>query len=478
MSVHNLEIGTTPDGKPFTLPEDLGDKKFAFLAQSKKGKTYGLGDILEELTVAHRPWCAFDPANNLWGLRVLPDGSPSHLPIIVVGGDHGDLPLEKDAGERLAEAWLSEPSCIVFDLAFESKNVIRKFVTSYCNRIMQTRSTIERVIFFEEAPELVPQRASYSGIQVCKAAVDRVVRIGGNFGYGTWLVSQRSATLDKDVLSQCEALIVMGLTDTRDRKAVKEWMVAKDIDEKVSECFEELGSLKPGEAWLWWPAEDRFERFTFRPRRTLHPREMKRLGLKPGAVKLGDVRAFVDRLKKQLTRTQVTIPADDKTHFEKANDSGSPHSTDGDRVPVDPTELEELRRANVELLSKVIDVEKELRAERERAREAERRLEAVRARLKPEYEALQDLFADLAPAGAAAPGGDREVWTPWLQKAGRRGCRRMLEVLIERGELTRNQLGTLSNVASTKSTFRNYLSWLKGNGLVETDGEKVRLKAV
>ncbi|MGH9462025.1 MAG: hypothetical protein ACRD1X_12450 [Vicinamibacteria bacterium] len=496
MSKKHLEIGLTPAGDPFTLPADLGDKKFALLAQSKKGKTYGLGDVLEELTEAQRPWGAFDPGNNLWGLRVLRDGTPSGLPIVVMGGDHQDLPLEKDAGERVAEAFLSTPVCMIFDVSFESKNVTRKFVTDFCGRLMQIRSPIERVVFFEEAPEFVPQGAKYPGIQVCKAAVDKLVRIGGNFGYGTWLISQRSATIDKDVLSQCEALIVMGLTDTRDRKAVKDWMVAKDIDQKMAQCFDELGSLKPGEAWLWWPGEDRFERFTFRERRTLHPREMKKLGINPNAVQLGNARAFVERLKRELTKTQAVVAAgvakrerglhavDPVTAMEISADVGAALEGAQDAVRVHRNEIGDLAVQNGKLQAdleyartKLQETQTKLAGQRALREDAERRLAAVRDHLRPTYDAYRKLFEEVGDEPGSPP-VDRGVWEPWLQKAGQRGCRRMLEVLIERSQVTRNQLGTLSSVASTKSTFRNYLSWLKSNGLVEIEGDLVKLRSV
>jgi hypothetical protein len=178
--VSGLKISETLE-----LPADLGDRKIAILAQSKAGKTYGLGDILEELYLANRPFAAFDPANNLWGLRCKPDGSPSDFDIVVIGGDHADIPLEKDAGERIAEALISEPVCAVIDVAFESKTTIRRFVTDFCNRSMQTRVDIPRVYVFEEAPEFVPQSANYPGIQVCKAAVDSI----------DWIVSKNIEVL-------------------------------------------------------------------------------------------------------------------------------------------------------------------------------------------------------------------------------------------------------------------------------------------
>lgn len=457
-----LQIGTSK-GKSFVLPADLGDRKIAVLAMSKAGKTYGLGDILEELYLAKRPFVAIDPANNLWGLRVNPDGTPSDFDVVVIGGDHADIPLERDAGERIAEALLREPICAVVDVAFESKTVVRKFVADFCNTLMRHKPEIPRVVVIEEAPEFVPQSANYAGIQVCKAAVDRVVRIGGNFGYGAILASQRSATIDKDVLSQCEALVVMRLTDTRDRKAVKDWIAAKNIGDRVQKCFDKLGDLADGEAWLWWPTEDRFEQFRFRKRLTLHPREMRKLGLRAGQIELGDAQAFVERLKRQLTRAQETVPA----QIRRRSPDARAERPQAERNPLE----DELTKRTGELERLQADLE----TERRLRKDADRRLDAVRAHLKPQYEALKKLFEDLAPVNGTA---DRGVYEPWLAKARKRGCGRMLEILLDRPELTKNQLGTLSGVAAGRRTFRAYVYWLKANGLVDVEGDNVKLRSV
>jgi hypothetical protein len=85
---------------------------------------------------------------------------------------------------------------------------------------------------------------------------------------------------------------------------------------------------------------------------------------------------------------------------------------------------------------------------------------------------------DLGELPQEPAAADAEVWEPWLKKAGTAGCRRMLEILITKREMTRAQLGMLAGVPSTKTTFRDYLSRLRRNNLIETDGDKVRLKAV
>lgn len=476
-----LHIGTKDDGQPMTLPADLGDKKIALLAQSKKGKTYGLGDILEELCTARRPFIATDPANNLWGLRVLPDGKPSGLPVVVIGGPQGDIQIEKDAGERIAEALITTPQCAVIDLSMETQGQKRRFMTAFAERLMRTRCAFPLPLFLEEAPDLIPQHA-LGAASFCKAALTKIATIGGNFGYGFFPTGQRPATIDKDVLSQCEALIVMGITHDVDAKKIAGWVKSKDLGGRVAELLAGLGSLQPGEAWLWWPGEDRFERFTFRKRKTLHPRDMQKLGLKPAHVQLGDAQAFVEKLKADLARVVVhvgpPIPQNPKTlkalgqmaQLAAAAPELVHPAPRGETVPLDQFE-----KAQAEL----VHLRQEVQKHRSHALQAQARLEAVRKHLEPQYAALRGLFEDL---GQAATGGsaavDRAVWDPWLAKINKAGCRRMLEIMIERTEVTRAQLGTLSGVSPRGGTFGSYLSWLKTNGLVEVDGEKIRLRAV
>lgn len=501
----NLHIGTTVEGKPFTLPADLGDKKIAVLAQSKKGKTYGLGDILEELYKAQRPFIATDPANNFWGLRSTPLGTPSDYDVVVIGGDHADIPFDEKAGERMADVLLGEPICAVIDLAFESGGAQKRFMTNFAGRLMQTKPEIPRVIVLEECPVLIPQHAVGAQAQMCKAAVSKLATIGGNFGYGVIPACQRPATMDKDVLSQCEALIVMGITHRKDRQTIREWMEAKDIGERAAVAFAELGSLKPGEAWYWNPGEDRFEKFTFRERETLHPREMQKLGLKAGAVQLGDARRFVERVKGELARTVAAVPGESKivrsakaiaemaknpelkkvlveanAGVRKALGEASAREKDHrDEIGKLAIENGQLRTAKANLEGQLENFKAELKQERAKTAQMALRLNSVKKQLQPQYDSLRGLFEEIGEAAPSVAGAvDRAPYELLLVKARQRGCGKMLEALFDRPELTKNQLGIIAGVPAQKSTFRAYMAWLKRAGLVEVDGDMVRLRSV
>lgn len=187
--------------RPFTLPFNAAVQTFAIMGIRRSGKTSTACVLAEEMCKANLPWIALDPVGVWWGLRAAKNGKPGGYPVVVIGGQHGDLPLHKGAGAQIAEALVREPVCAVVDLSQESKRFWHTFVTDFCLRLMDLNPAVPRHLFVEEAPEFIPQRTKVDLTARCKEAVERLVRLGGNRGYGCTIISQRPATVDKDVLS-------------------------------------------------------------------------------------------------------------------------------------------------------------------------------------------------------------------------------------------------------------------------------------
>src|SRR3990167_4634188 len=305
-----------------------------------------------------------------------------------------------------------------------------------------------------------PQRTKVDLTQRCKEAVERLIRLGRNRGYGCTLISQRPATIDKDVLSQCENLFVMRTVGSHDRKALEAWIEDKQVkEETVDDFLKSLPGLPNGAAYFWSPHWTReFTRLMFRLRETYHPGETREIGKASVAVRLSDVGRFVERLRPALTAKEMPVKSSTRAY--------SPKRESAYMAP-DP-----------HLVERVAELESQLAEERRSRRAVEAKLNRARDFLRPQFETLSTLFSELGQNGGSPGAADRSIYEPWLQKAGQKGCRRLLETVIERGELTKNQLGTLAGVASTKSTFRAYMSWLKKNGLIEVEGETVRLRTV
>lgn len=463
-----LSIGLTNSGRQFTLPADVSTQTFAIMGIRGAGKSCTAAVMAEEMCKAALPWICFDPVGVWWGMRANSEGKPSGFPVVVIGGEHGDIPLEKHAGGKIAEALASENIFAVIDVSQESKNTWRQFLTEMCLALMQFNPERPRHLFIEEAPEFVPQRTKVSMTAACKEAVERLVRLGRNRGYGCTLITQRPATVDKDVLSQCENLLVMRTTGPHDRKALEEWIEAKATERGLDKFLSELASLQNGQAWFWSPHWlNVFERIRIRERLTFHPGATRTVGVAPKAVALADVGQFVEKLRSQLAKKTVQV-GHAKDEIKWAGSHGLTHNPPKDMRLIQ--DMPDRLQPEIDSLRQQLSVERTARAD------AERRLVAVRDVLRPQYESLRGLFEQLGARAAGA--GDKSAFEPWLAKAGQKGCRRLLETLIERPELTKPQLGTLAGVSFKSSTFRTYMSWLRRNGLIETDGNTVRLRQV
>lgn len=84
-----------------SLPPDAVTQTFALLAKRGVGKTYTLLVMAEEMLAAGQTVVVADPVGVCWGLRASADGNGPGLPIVILGGDHGDIPLEATGGSLL-----------------------------------------------------------------------------------------------------------------------------------------------------------------------------------------------------------------------------------------------------------------------------------------------------------------------------------------------------------------------------------------
>lgn len=117
-----LEIGTLLNGEKFILPLDFVTRTLGLIGIRGSGKTVAATVIAEEMCEAGLPWVAIDPVGVWFGLRVNPDGTPGGYPVVILGGEHADIPIEKHMGPQIADAVLQENVSCVIDLSRESKN--------------------------------------------------------------------------------------------------------------------------------------------------------------------------------------------------------------------------------------------------------------------------------------------------------------------------------------------------------------------
>lgn len=487
-----LEIGSLMSGQKFYLPLDLVTRTLAIIAIRGWGKTVAATVIAEEMCEAGLPWVAIDPVGVWWGLRANPDGSPGGYPVVILGGEHGDLPLEKSAGAKVAEAVLQENVSCVIDMSSESKNTVRHFVADFCDRLMELRPEVPRHIFIEEAPELVPQKPMGEQKRSL-AAVDRLIRLGRNRGYGATLISQRTATIQKDVLTQCESLLAGRSIGKPDRVAMQDWIaevVGVPSPTDAGKFVNSLSSLESGTGWFWSPQWlDVFKQIRVRRRKSYHPGATRSVGESVKQVQLSDVRDFVERFGKVLqdkpSRGSGIAEVSDGRHKKRVNDgdeltpsvSRSEYVALDDRVSQAQSEAARLRAQVAEL--------------HQRAARAESVIASLREQLEPEYRALQKLFGELQQVVSqqvvSSNQNDMNVSVTrsnsvslgrWKAKLGK-GVGLILDLLVEHSDgLTRQQLRLLSG-GFGKSTVNEYLNRAKRAGLVvESDEGLLKFKSL
>lgn len=237
-------------GRGLPLPPTIVTGTAALLAVRGAGKTNAARAIAEEMFAAGLPFVAIDPVGSWWGLRAGRDGKASGgLPIFIFGGDHGDVPLTRGSGELVADIVVNDRLACIIDLSgFDSEADKKVFLLAFARRLYQkNRDPIH--LFLEEADDYIPQNPMKDEL-LLKRAWENIVRRGRGRGIGMTLITQRSAVVNKDVLTQVETLFVMRTTGPQDIKAIEGWTKYHDFGHDL---LGELSGLEDGEAYVWSP---------------------------------------------------------------------------------------------------------------------------------------------------------------------------------------------------------------------------------
>jgi len=241
-------------GEDLDLPaETAATQVYAWMGRRGSGKTYGAGRMAELLIGVGVQVVVIDPVGTWWGLRFAADGKkPSGLNVPVFGGAHGDLPLPPTAGKVFAEMVVTRSTSMVLDVSEMTGAEQRKFVGEFCLELFHAkrRSRSPLHIVFEEAQEFVPQLVRPEVAKMV-GAVERLIKLGRNYGVGCSLISQRPQAVNKDVLNQAEVMLAFQLTGPQERKAITGWVQETGAGDR--EIANDLPSLKPGTALVWSP---------------------------------------------------------------------------------------------------------------------------------------------------------------------------------------------------------------------------------
>jgi len=363
-----------------SLPLEAVTNTHLILARRRVGKSYTAAVMAEEMVKAGLPWVAHDPTGVWWGLTSSADGKSEGLPVIVIGGPHGHIPLEPSAGKVIANLVVDHPGWYVIDYSrFDHRADEIRFAADFGVQLYRRKQRKPSALhlFLDEADMFVPQKLPKTAKPMLDA-YDAIVRRGGVYGLGVTLISQRPALVNTDVRTQCETLIALQTTAPLDQDPILDWVSRNGTEEQLREIKRTLASLKVGEAWFFSTNSDVFKKIQIRTRETFNSSATPKPGAKPIEPKvfaaidiqsLGEeiaatverskqedpefLRRQIDQLKRDLVNKQPG-PAEVRTEIERVE---VPVITP-DQLQVLEEHVEKIQRVTQEFREIRLDIEK------------------------------------------------------------------------------------------------------------------------
>lgn len=299
------------------IPADYASvQKYAVLARSGGGKTYLTAKMLEQMSDAGLFFVVLDPVGKHWSLRVGPDGSADggKADVVVLGGLHGDAPLNAEDGALIADVVVDHPGRYILDVStFETDEEQDRFAEAFARRFFRAKVAhpFAMLLVLEEAEAFVPERPAAGQGQMVQA-FSRIQKMGRNHGIGMWLVSQRPQDISKRVLNQTEVLVVKQLAAKLEREAVDAWVKSNGTQEQRDEMMGRIGSFGVRDAYVWSPTWLRvFEQTIVLPRVTFDSSASARHGdaLVEAELKPLDVGALAEQLQEAREKAASEDPA-------------------------------------------------------------------------------------------------------------------------------------------------------------------------
>ncbi len=239
---------------PFDVDDFVGES-VAVLGIKGSGKTNTAAVLIEEL-LPFLPMSIVDPESEYWGLK-------ERFQIMVVGvghSDHADVTCGVEGAGALAAFSVEQGVSVILDLNDLTTEAAARFLLPYFQALWRAATRVRRPyqVVIEEAHEFLPQGARSD----LKGVITRLALRGRKRGLGAVLVSQRSAKVEKDALTQADVLFLHRVVHPADLHVYEDL-----IPLPTREVGEQVRALATGQALVvrrdWVQAVRVRQRHTF-----------------------------------------------------------------------------------------------------------------------------------------------------------------------------------------------------------------------
>jgi hypothetical protein len=322
-----IVIGTS-EGKQFVLPPDVITSTLVVYGGKGMGKTNFGSVLVEELSRAGLRWVAADPLGVWWGLRHDREGKGPGIECVILGGAHGDIPIEPTGGAVVADLVVDEPGNVIIDFSRRPSGEMWsvgekvRFLTEYAKRLFQRQGSLvdgrRREPFLQildEAARYIPQVIPHGAAQLaeCVGAWETMVEEGRNIGIGVFLLTQRSARMNKSVSEVADAMFSFRIVGPNSIGAVTDWLGEHVPKDRIRQHVETLRSLERGKCLVVSPGWLQFEGIVeIRARETFDSSATPKPGERPkkvsGEAAKPDLEKYAVRMKETIERAKANDP--------------------------------------------------------------------------------------------------------------------------------------------------------------------------
>lgn len=456
--------------KGLKIPDDAVTQTIGVVASRGSGKTYLTAVLGEEMIGAGLPVCALDPIGVYWGWRSSADGKREGLPVVILGGEHADAPLEASAGKVIADWVVEERRPCVLDLSLFRKGEQRVFVTDFAEQLYRKNREPLHLIL-DEADLFAPQRPM-PGEQRMLGAIEDLVRRGRARGLGLTLVTQRPAVIHKDVLTQVSVLVALRMLGPQDRDAVDAWIKFHGDGSQRKTVLESLPSLPIGTAWFWSPGWlGILQKVQIRKRETFDSSSTPAVGSKrvvPQKIAPVDLKALSSKIASTIERAKAEDPKALRARIAELERQLAAKPV----VDVDVQRVE-VPMLNDPALQAIAIMAHQAEGFAEQARALHEKVDAFAVRverkpappMRPAAPSVPKPRPSMPTNGASSGAGER------MPKAERQ----ILTALAQHGPLSLTQAAIIAGYSSKSGGMRNAAGWLRSGNYATGGNDRLTI---
>lgn len=325
------------------LPIDFVTERIAFLARTGAGKSGGMRVLFEQMFDNGLFSIFIDPKGDAWGIRAA--GKEAGKPVLIIGGDHADIPLEPGSGKYIAEFLIRERVSAVVDISDFGTQAMWTWFADFSTQAYKLNRDVAH-LFIDEVDMLAGQQFFDPR---CLHGIQLLQNKGRGRGWGITIATQRPQIVNKTVLNASGTVITMQTIGDDALKVTKSLLGQTASKDLITDILKQLPTFQPREAFVYSPQtlglepkRIRFADFvTFDSMETPKPGQTRK---KPKSVADLDL----SKVQKEMSETIERVKADDPATLRKeiaqlkkdlAAKPIAPTETVSVEVPVFPKEL-------------------------------------------------------------------------------------------------------------------------------------------